>query len=701
MAKPKAHTTKLAPKAHKSHRQTDGELRRQADELRNQLKRHNRKYHIQDAPEITDPEYDRLFQKLLHLEEKHHFLRQEDSPTQTIGGAPLESFQKRPHRTPMLSLQNAFNVEDIIQFMKRTQKHLNSKNPIEVLCEPKLDGLALELVYENGYLSHALTRGDGHIGEDVTHNVKTIPSIPQHLPLSHPPKLLEIRGEGLMYKEDFLRCNEQRTTLGDTPFANPRNAAAGTLRQLDPKIASQRPLYFLAYAPGKTSLDFKNQLDFLKYLKSINVPTLIDDALIQKYGNLTQLHTTTNQIIQHYKQLDAIRKKLPFDLDGLVIKVNSYTKQRQLGYIARSPRWAIAAKYKPEQAQTLLKDIKVQVGRTGALTPVAILDPVTLGGVVVSQATLHNQAEMHRKDIRISDTVIVQRAGDVIPQIISPVLSKRSPKTKKFHMPSTCPRCKTPVKPSEEDTILRCPNTLCPAQRLKAMCHFISRKAMNIDTLGSETMANLMEHKLVQEYADLYALTPDELLTLPRQGQKSTTAILKSIDSSRNPTLSKFLYALGLRHIGERTAQILAQHFKTLDHLLQSTPEELSLLKTVKNIGPKVEESLTNLLAPESLNKIQKLRDNGLIVQGHPLLTPEKASVFAEKTFVITGNLPISRDEASLIIESHGGRVSSSVSKKTHYLVWGENAGSKLEKAKRLNVTLLTWANIQKQIANS
>lgn len=657
------------------------------EELIEEIQIHDTNYHVLDRPTISDREYDKLFEELKSIENAHPELVSERSPTQRVGGAALDKFKKVPHRKPMLSLQNSYSPEDILAFDKRAKKVLGSDADIEYFCELKLDGLAIELIYENGSLTGALTRGDGTIGEDVLSNIRTIKSIPLKLKDKNPPKLVEIRGEVLMFKKDFLKLNEEQQEAGEVPFANPRNASAGTIRQLDPKIAASRPLRFFGYALGATDgVKISTQEEIIRQFREWGIPTVHDEHLA--------LVENAEGAVDYYHKIHKLRKSLPFDIDGIVVKVNSFKLQEELGFIARSPRWANAAKFEPEQAETQIEKIIVQVGRTGALTPVAVMKPVLVGGVTVTNATLHNQDEIDRKDVREGDFVIVHRAGDVIPEIVEVLKDKRDLKSKPFKIPHKCPVCQSDAIKSEGEVVLRCVNPVCDAKIKESLKHFVSKRAMNIENVGDKLIDTFVDNGLISSFSDLYKLKIEQVLSLERQGEKSAQNVIDSINSSRNPSLSRFIYSLGIRFVGEQTAKLIANHFGTLDKFLNSKLEELV---QIEGVGPKVAQSIVETISQESFRKeIEKIIANGVEVQG------EEKKVSSEKlkglTFVITGTLPVERDEVKKLIESHLGKASGSVSKKTSYVLAGEAAGSKLDKAQELGVKIISWEEFQNLI---
>lgn len=659
-------------------------------ELKNLLAKYDHAYHVLDKPLISDFEYDQLFLELRQLEEAHPNLDQSDSPSLRVGAPPIDQFLKVPHRLPMLSLSNSYSAEDLTDFDARVRKILGGVPEVEYFCEPKFDGLALELIYEDGFLTRALTRGDGTTGEDVTVNVKTIRSIPLRLRGEAPPAIAEIRGEVLLFKNDFVRLNEQQDEMGLSVFANPRNAAAGTLRQLDSRVVAQRPLRFFAYSAGQLEgIDFPTQQQMEEQFSHWGLPVVTDF----QGQPLRRAVRGAEAIVGYFHDIEKLRFDLPFEIDGIVVKVNSMRLQNDLGIVARSPRWATAAKYKPQQAETQIENIVVQVGRTGALTPVAIMRPVKVGGVTITNATLHNIEELERKDVRIGDSVIVHRAGDVIPEIVSVNLEKRNPKAKAFRMPSACPACHEPVIKAEDEAVLRCVNPLCPAMMKESLKHFVSRRAMNVDKVGDKLIEALFEATLVRKYSDLYQLQKSDILSLDRQGEKSADNILSSIEKSKKTTLARLIFAMGIRFVGEQTAKLLADHFSTPEKFLEATHEEL--LK-VPEIGPKVAENIERSLANKSFQaEFKRLLKSGLKFEA-PRRKAE--GPLTGMSFLVTGTLPVKRDEAHLVIENNGGKLLSSVSSKLSYLVVGDDPGSKVDKATSLGVKMISWAELENMI---
>lgn len=641
-------------------------------------------YYVLDKPLKSDFEYDQLWQLLLETEKAHPDWILAHSPSHRVGGEPLPQFNKVKHRTPMLSLSNSYSIDDIFEFEAKLQRALASDAPLRFYVEPKYDGLAMELVYENGNLTMASTRGDGLVGEDVTSNIKTIRSIPLFVKELESVPLFEVRGEVIIFKSDFLRMNEEQEERGQDVFANPRNAAAGTVRQLDSKIAAQRPLRFFAYGLGvnQQGPTMSTQFEIRNSLENFGFPVAPTE--------LCGVCISAQEVANLYTKIHALRPSLTFDIDGVVIKVDSLSLQTELGMIARNPRWATAAKYPPERAESIIQDIIVQVGRTGALTPVAILKPTKVGGVTISQATLHNQDEIDRKDIRIGDHVWIQRAGDVIPEVVEVILARRPTHARKFQIPDHCPVCQSRAQRPEGEAISRCTNKRCPAALVGSFKHFVSRKALNIEKIGDRLIEELAERGYLKRYSDLYKLKAEELFTLDRKGEKSVKNILDSIEKSRKTTPARLIYGLGIRFVGEQTAKNLAQHFKTLETLSKASIEDLL---SVTDVGETVAAAIIEAFQdPEFKKDALELAETHLLLQTNSIKT---SSVLEGKTFVITGTLPLSRSEASEWIESYGGKVLSSVSSKLNYLVAGDEAGSKLEKAQNLNIPVLNWNELQ------
>lgn len=644
-----------------------------------EIERHNRLYYEADAPEISDAEYDALFRELQQLEQTHSELFRPDSPTARVGSRPLEKFSQVVHRLPMLSLDNAFAEEDLVEFDRRIRRELGLADLVEIayVCEPKMDGLAVELVFENGLFCQGSTRGDGETGEDITANLRTVRDIPLRLATDNPPELLEVRGEIYLPLEPFRRLNSERVENGEPAFANPRNAAAGSLRQLDPKITARRPLSIFCYAPGTVrGYDFLSQAAFLATIPAWGLPA----------NPLAQRVVGVAGICAFYAAMAAQRDSLPYEIDGVVVKVDDFTLQRELGEKSRAPRWAIAWKFPPRQAVTVVEDIVPSVGRTGVITPTAHLRPVEVSGVTVSRATLHNWEEMERKDIRIGDTVVIERAGDVIPAVVRVLAEERRGSERLLPVPAVCPECGSPVVKIPEEVAVRCLGLACPAQIRESIIHFASRHAMDIDGLGEKYIDQLLRLGLVHDVADLYQLTVADLMRFERMGDKLADNLLGAIAASKGRELATFIFALGIRHVGEHTAKLLAGAFGSLQHLMTAREEEL---QSVREVGPQVARSITAFFAAEANRRVIER----LLAAGVSPSAAEKrvGGRFTGKTFVFTGALErFSRNEAQRMVEAEGGHAAGSVSKKTDYVVAGAEAGSKLEKARQLGVTILT-----------
>jgi DNA ligase (NAD+) len=653
-------------------------LRAEADKLREQINHHNYCYYVLDAPEISDAEYDRLMQRLDALEREYPELLTPDSPTQRVGAAPSEKFAVVQHRRMMMSLANAMDAEEMVEFDKRVKRFLKSEDDIEYVAEIKLDGLGVELVYDDGALAVGSTRGDGINGEDVTANIRTIKSVP--LRLLKPqhgriPKLLEVRGEVIIPKRAFARLNEERERAGEPVFANPRNAAAGSLRQLDPKITASRPLNIFLYAPGVIDgVTFESQWDFLQGIKALGLRT----------NPLSRICRNVNEVLGYWNETTEKRNKLDYDADGVVAKVNSFALQEQLGEVSRSPRWAIAYKFKAQQAETVVEKIEVQVGRIGSLTPVAKLKPVGLAGVTISNASLHNLDEIRRKDIREGDTVLLERAGDVIPYVVR-VTKPKHPRARQFEMPRHCSECGATIVHEEGEVAYFCINANCPARVRESIRHFASKGCLDIEGLGDKLVAQLVEKGLVKELDDIFDLTGEQLAGLERMADKSAQNVLDAIEASRKTTLDRVVNGLGIRHVGEHTARQLAIKFGTLEALARASEDDLL---AVRDIGPEVATSVREYFdEPRNLRAVKRLEK---------ILEIEKPAIVAgrgrlrDKSFVLTGGLEsMTRDEAERRILAAGGRVSSSVSKKTDFVVAGAEPGSKLRKAEQLAVKVL------------
>lgn len=657
------------------------------NDLRKVLEKANFDYYVSQSPTLTDQEYDKHFKELEALEEKYPQYATSDSPTKKVGGYVENSFKPVVHERPMLSIGNAFEEDDIQKFCGDAKKDLNESN-IEFSVEPKFDGLALSIVYKNGFLSQAATRGDGTTGEDVTENVKTIKDIPwdirpffQENGLAIPDRL-EVRGEVFMTHKAFKEINERAIARNEKTYVNPRNAASGSLRNLDPRVTAQRKLSFFTYGLGVCEgfQEANNHYDTLQLLKAVGLP--VSDLAKKVKGQ--------QALIDYYNYIGSVRDKLPFDIDGVVYKVNSYDLQDKWGFLNREPKWAKAHKFPAQEAFTTVLDIDVQVGRTGSITPVARLKPVFVGGVTVSNATLHNMDEINRKDVRIGDTVAVRRAGDVIPEVAFVAKDKREPGKdyKRFSMPSSCPCCNSPVMKEDDKAIYRCTGgLLCSAQLKFSLVHYTSRLAMNIESLGEKVVELLVEHNLVRDVTDFYKLNKSDLLILPLFGEKKANNVLENIEASKQDIeLNRFIYSLGIKEVGESTAKLLAKKFQSLDNFMNATEEDLL---SIRDVGPVASKSVITFLNDDRNIKI--LNELGRLgVWPKTVLVNTQSDLFDGMTFVITGTLSKGREEFKKMIEDMGGKVSGSVSKKVNYLLCGENAGSKLADAQKNNVTVLS-----------
>lgn len=665
-------------------------LQQQIDTLRQDLRRYEYEYHVLDNPTIPDAEYDRLFHQLKALEAAHPELITADSPTQRVGAKPLSGFAQIRHEIPMLSLDNAFSDEEFYAFVKRIEDRLiHLPEPLTFCCEPKLDGLAVSILYVNGVLTQAATRGDGTTGEDITANIRTIRNIPLQLLMDNPPARLEVRGEVFMPHEGFARLNQHALEKGEKTFANPRNAAAGSLRQLDPQITSKRPLVLNAYGIGiAEGVDLPNtHYDRLQWLKSIGIPVNPE----------IRLCNGTNEVLDFYRDIQNKRSSLGYDIDGTVLKINDIALQEKLGFISKAPRWAIAYKFPAQEELTRLNDVEFQVGRTGAITPVAKLEPVFVAGVTVSNATLHNGDEIERLDIAIGDTVVIRRAGDVIPQIIGVLHDRRPADARPIVFPETCPVCDSAIVRIEGEAVARCTGGLfCAAQRKEALKHFVSRKAMDIDGVGGKLIEQLVDRELIHTPADLFKLDLTTLTRLERMGAKSAENALTSLEKAKHTTLARFIFALGIREVGEATALNLANHFKTLEALQNA---DLEALQQVPDVGEVVANRILAFWhEPHNVAVV-----NDLIAQGVHWETVETKEVaenrFKGKTVVLTGTLTqMGRNEAKALLQDMGAKVSGSVSAKTDFVIAGDAAGSKLTKAQELGVTVLTEEEFLAQI---
>jgi len=653
------------------------ELGKRVEELKEQINHHNYRYYVLDAPEVSDGEYDELMRELIEIETAHPELVTPDSPTQRVGGEPSESFVPVRHRTKMLSLANAFSFDELSAFFNRISNDLET-DQIGLVCELKVDGVALSLVYEHGMYISGATRGDGETGEDITANVKTIQSIPLRLFLEAPPDVLEVRGEAFLSKEQFRQINEEREESGQPLFANPRNAAAGSLRQLDPKIVAKRNLDIFVYAVGHVSgAEFMSHWEALKYLETAGLKV---SRHSKKVGSIKEAY-------EYCEYWQERRHSLPFEIDGVVVKVDSYKLQERLGATSKAPRWAIAYKFPAEQKTTRLLGIELNVGRTGALTPTAILEPVVVAGSTVSRATLHNEDEIRRKDIRIGDTVIVQKAGDVIPEIVAPVSTKRAGNELEFIMPKECPICGGDVVRPPGEAVARCVNINCPAVIYEHLIHFASRSAMDIEGLGEAVARQLLDKGIIKNVADIYYLDKEKLLNIDHFADKAAENLRSAIERSKGRPLSRVIFALGIRHVGAHVAEVLADNFNSIDKLSRATFEDLV---SVQEIGPKIAESIVDFFEEEkNLGVIERLKRAGVRME-QDTASPGSRSLEG-LSFVFTGSLTLfKRNEAEGIVKSMGGKASSSVSKKTDYVVAGENPGSKYDKAKALGVKIIT-----------
>jgi DNA ligase (NAD+) len=650
-------------------------------ELCKEINRHNRLYYNQDQPEISDAEYDALFRELQDIETAFPELITPASPSQQVGAPATEKFTPCPHAVPMLSLKNAKNAEEFYDFDASIRKNFLARSEeLEYACEMKLDGVAVELSYIGGKLLKASTRGDGFIGEDITENVKTIACIPHELTPPY-PELLDVRGEIYIDLADFQTLNRAQEDAGDKTFANPRNAAAGSLRQLDAKVTAQRPLRIFCYGVGRMQgVTTSTQIETLHLLRKLGLRVNLEE---------TTCVTGADEVIGTFHQLQERRDTLPFEIDGVVVKVNDTALQEELGVASRSPRWAIALKFPPRQGQTIVEEVALQVGRTGAITPVAHLKPVVVSGVTVSRASLHNWDEIDRLDLRIGDHVIVERAGDVIPDVVKVLTEKRSGNERPIPLPAKCPECNTPVQKNPDEVVPRCSNPHCPAQAIERMKHFVSRDAMDIEGLGEKQLIQLIERGKISDLADLYLLNKHDLFTMDRMGDALAEKLVLAIEASKTRPLSKLLFGLGIRHVGKNTAKILARRFASLDDLASCTIDQLI---SIHEIGDKVAGSIVDYFAsPEKIMLLKKLRQAG--VQPQAEIVIQNDGHLTGKIFVITGTLSRwSRQEAEELVEKAGGRTSGSVSKKTDYVLAGENAGSKLEKAEKLGVEVIDEA---------
>ncbi|MDA2927489.1 NAD-dependent DNA ligase LigA [Acidobacteria bacterium AH-259-G07] len=653
-------------------------------ELRKEIEYHNYQYYVLDDPVIGDQEYDRMFRELVELEGEYPELASPDSPVQRIGGEPQKKFQKVQHRRPMLSLANAFDEAELRAFYKRIRNLLESVE-IDFVTELKIDGVAVALSYEDGVFVRGATRGNGLIGEDITANLRTIRAIPLKLRDNKKPEVVEVRGEAYLPISAFERINEERAQEGESPFANPRNAAAGALRQLNPQVTASRPLAFFAYSVGYLEgLNFRTQIQVLEQLREWGFPV----------NPQHRYQPSMEEVIRFCHEWESKRKSLDYQIDGIVVKVNRLDYQDRLGVVSRDPRWAISFKFPGELATTRLHEIKINVGRSGALNPYALLEPVQVGGVTIRTATLHNEDDIRRKDIREGDLVVVKRAGDVIPQVVGPVREKRTGQERPFTYPDRCPACNAAVRREPGDAMAYCTNRNCPAQVLEALKHFVSQGAMDIRGLGPQTLEKLLELELIEDPADLYFLTAEDLAKLPNFKEKSIKNLLNGIEQSKSQGFQRVLFALGVRHVGESIAELLVTDFGDIDSLAAAPEDEIS---SIQGVGPEIARSVHHYFQVEDNRRlIEKLKKAGLQFQVAGETLKGEGS-FSGRAFVITGTLPgFSRSQAAEFIESHGGRVTSSLSSKTDFLVVGEGPGSKLKKAEELGIAPISESELKK-----
>ena len=660
------------------------DIKKQIEKLVNELNDHSYRYYVLDSPVISDEEYDHRYFNLKALEEKYHYVLPY-SPTQRVGAPPLEKFPKVKHTEPMLSLDNAFSYESVQEFDRKLKRLLGSSEAIEYTIEPKYDGLAIELTYKNGILFKASTRGDGYNGEDVTQNIRTIRAVPLKLEgIAKMPALIDIRGEIYIDIEEFEKLNKERESQGESLFANPRNAAAGSVRQLDPSITASRKLHLACYGIGSANgITFTSQFEFITWLKKARFPT---PAIVKRAKGI-------DKVTQIIKEIEHKRSDFSFETDGAVVKVNDFALQSRLGTKTREPRWAVAYKFATHKGTTKILDIRGSVGRTGVITPFAVLDPLKIGGVTVSRSTLHNWDEMKRKDIRIGDTAVVERAGDVIPHVISVIKDKRTGQERPFPLPEKCPVCSSKVVREEGEVAVRCIGLNCPAQVQEKIIHFASRGAMDIEGLGEKNIGLLYTKGLISHFIDIYQLEKEDLIELPRFAEKSSQNLIDAIEKSKRTSLSRFLYALGIFHVGEFASKLLAKNFENIDDLFHINPEKIL---QIKQIGKKIAYSLSAFFNDqENLKTLKKLKSLGLQISNPDFEGSEKQKKsLTGRTFVITGTLPKPRNEVVELIESLGGHVTSSVSKHTDYVIAGDNPGSKFPKAKTLDIQIISYEEL-------
>lgn len=665
-------------------------VEQEIEQLREQIRYHDRKYYVEAAPEITDLEYDRLMQRLRRLEEEHPELITPDSPTQRVGEQPVEGLQQVRHRVPMLSIENTYSREELEAFVRRTEKLLDGE-PVQWVVELKVDGVAVALVYENGLLVRGVTRGNGEVGDDVTHNIRTVLDVPLKLHGTDVPRLLEVRGEIYMTNSDLVRLNERQREQGLPVFANTRNVTAGTLRTLDPRVCAERRLRLFCHGVGYCEgLRSDNHMDFLQEIRSYGLPTT---PHVQCFSKFDEVLDYCDELIERLHELD-------FEVDGLVLKVNRFDQRERLGATSKSPRWVVAYKFEKYEATTRLKAIRVQVGKTGTITPVAELEPVEIAETTVSRASLHNADEIERKDIRVGDVVVVEKAGKIIPHIVRVEKHERQGKLPKYRFPNKCPECHAALVRDEGGVYIRCPNPKCPAQLKERLRYFASRNAMDIEGLGDKLIDQLVDRGLVRSYADLYRLTLDDLLPLERMAETSAKKLLAAIEQSKNRPLNRLLNALSIRHVGPRVATVLTQHFPTIDQLSQASLDQLS---AIPEIGPVIAQSVYDFLHSEhGKQTIDDLQQVGVNLAERQAAAVQGESPLEGKTVVVTGTLTrYTRDEIHELIQQLGGRPTSSVSRKTDFVVAGEKAGSKLEKARQLGVPVLDEQQFQELIGKS
>jgi DNA ligase (NAD+) len=662
-------------------------IKKKIEKLVKELNYHSYRYYVLDSPVISDEEYDTLYRQLKELEEKYHYVLP-DSPTLRIGAPPLEKFEKVKHIEPMLSLDNAFSHNEVREFDKRIKKLLGTEDEVEYTVEPKYDGLAIELTYKNGLLFRASTRGDGYEGEDVTQNIKTIKSVPLKIEGSKIPGEIDIRGEVYMDLDEFEKLNRQREKNSEAVFANPRNAAAGSVRQLDPSITTTRKLYLACYGIGMVKgISFKSQSELTRWLQESRFPTPLKMKVVKGI----------DKVIGAIKELEEKRGDFSFETDGAVIKVNNFGLQQKLGVKTREPRWATAYKFQAHQGTTKIKEIHGSVGRTGVITPFAVFEPVRIGGVTVSRSTLHNWDEIERKDIKVGDTVVVERAGDVIPHVIMVIKEKRTGEEKKFPIPEKCPACGSKVVREEGEVAVRCVSLHCPAQVQEKIIHFASRGGMDIEGLGEKNVELLYSKDLIKHFEDIYRLKEEDLLELPRFAEKSTRNLIDAIEKSKHTILAKFLFAIGILHVGEYAAKLLAKNFRRLEDLYKVAPERIM---QIKQMGEKIAFSISTFFNDEkNIKTLESLKSLGLKINNPDFMAEKKGEAPLEgMTFVITGTMPKSRKEIEGLIEANGGHAASAVSASTSFLVVGEEPGSKLDKAKSLGVKTISYDELLKMI---